>query len=90
MQVRYLVLAATTLCLGSAAFAGPQCTEAPKSSWLSEEAMKQKIAADGYTVDKFKVTSGNCYEIYGKDKEGKRAEVYFNPVDGSVVKAKQG
>ncbi|HJV26221.1 MAG TPA: PepSY domain-containing protein [Aromatoleum sp.] len=90
MQVRHILLAASTLSLATAAFAGPQCTEAPKSGWLTEEAMKQKIAADGYTVDKFKVTAGNCYEIYGKDKDGQKAEVYFNPVDGSIVKAKQG
>ena len=90
MKIRHLALAATTLCLGTAAFAGPQCTDAPKTGWLSEEAMKQKIAADGYTIEKFKVTAGNCYEIYGKDKNGQKAEVYFHPVDGSVVKAKQG
>jgi len=90
MKVRHLVTAATTLCIATAVFAGPQCTEAPKSSCITEDAMKQKIATDGYTIDMFKVTSGNCYEIYGKDKDGKKAEVYFNPVDGNVVKAKQG
>lgn len=24
--------------------------------------------------------------IYGKNKDGKEVEVYFNPVDGSIVK----
>jgi len=90
MQLRHILLAASTLSLATVAFAGPQCTDTPKAGWLTEEAMKQKIAADGYTIDKFKVTAGNCYEIYGKDRNGQKAEVYFNPVDGSVVKAKQG
>ncbi|ANQ83355.1 PepSY domain-containing protein [Azoarcus olearius] len=84
----FVVLAACTL--STVALAGPQCTEAPKSQWLPEEAMKQKISAAGYTVDKFKVTSGNCYEIYGKDKDGKKVEIYYNPVDGSVAREKRG
>ena len=53
-------------------------------------ALLQQIAEQGYQVAKFKVTDGNCYEIYGKDRDGKKVEIYFNPVDGSVVKSKQG
>ena len=34
----------------------------------------------------FKKTKGNCYEIYGYTQDGKKAEVYFHPVDGTVVK----
>lgn len=29
---------------------------------------------------------GNCYEIYGFDKEENKVEIYFNFVDGSIVK----
>jgi len=44
----------------------------------------------GYArVKTFKV-SGNCYEIYGYTKDGQKAEVYFNPVNGDVVKANIG
>ncbi|WP_407804283.1 PepSY domain-containing protein, partial [Staphylococcus aureus] len=56
------------------AFASPSCTKEPKSKWMTEDAMKAKIDALGYKVKTFEVT-GNCYEIYGKDKDGKRAEV---------------
>ncbi|MGV1794284.1 PepSY domain-containing protein [Agrobacterium tumefaciens] len=66
------------------AFASPSCTKEPKSKWMTEDAMKAKIDALGYKVKTFEVT-GNCYEIYGKDKDGKRAEVYFNPVSGDIV-----
>ena len=72
---------AATLAL---AFASPSCTKEPKSKWMTEDAMKAKIDALGYKVKTFEVT-GNCYEIYGKDKDGKRAEVYFNPVSGDIV-----
>lgn len=77
-----------TLCAAGAAFADPACTDAPKSAWLTEEAMKQKIAEMGYKdIRTFKVTKTGCYEIYGYDKDGKKAEVYFNPVTGAIVKA---
>lgn len=66
------------------ALASPSCTKEPKSKWMSEDAMKAKIDTLGYKVKTFEVT-GNCYEIYGKDKDGKRAEVYFNPVSGDIV-----
>ena len=84
------LLTVAGLTLSAVAFAGPQCTDKSKSDWMSEEAMKQKIAEQGYIVDKFKTTDGNCYEIYGKDKDGKKVEIYFSPIDGSVVKEKRG
>ena len=70
-----------------AAQAAPQCTTEPRDKWMTEEAMKAKVAALGYErIKTFKV-SGVCYEIYGYTKDGKKAEVYFNPVTGAVVKA---
>ena len=39
-----------------------------------------------YKIKNFKVTAGNCYEIYGWDKAGKKVEIYFNPVTGAKVK----
>jgi hypothetical protein len=72
--------------VGGAAFASPTCTKEPQQKWLSEEAMKKKIAELGYNEIKvFKATSTGCYEIYGHRSDGKRAEVYFNPVDGSIT-----
>lgn len=81
-------LSATLLAAG-AAFASPTCTDAAKNTWLTEEAMKEKITQMGYKdIRTFKTTSGNCYEIYGHDKNGKRVEVYFHPVTGAVVSSK--
>jgi hypothetical protein len=77
-----------TLLMASFAFsaeARTQCTTEPKEKWISEADMKAKIAAIGYKPDVFKVTKGNCYEIYGRNAKGKRTEVYFNPVTGKVV-----
>jgi hypothetical protein len=69
------------------AFAKKNCTSEPKEKWMTEEAFKKMVQEKGYTIDKFK-TPGSCYEIYGKNKEGKAVEIYFNPVDGAIVKEK--
>ena len=67
------------------AHANPICTTEPKTKWMSEEAIKTKIAALGYQkIKSFKVTE-SCYEIYGSDKDDKLVEVYFNPITGNVV-----
>jgi hypothetical protein len=73
------------------AFASPTCTKEPKDKWIPESEMKQKIAEMGYKdIRTFKVTSGSCYEIYGYTKDGKKAEVYFNPVTAEIVKQEIG
>ena len=61
------------------------CLAHPKDQWMSEADAQAKINDLGYKVKTFKVT-GNCYEIYGFDKAGKKAEVYFDAKDLSIVK----
>lgn len=86
-NVTRFLLAAT---LSSAAFAAmasdPTCTTEDSSKWKDKEQFQQDLKAQGYEIKKFKVTSTNCYELYGKNAEGQKVEIYFNPVDGSVVK----
>ncbi len=82
----FLIAGILALSTGSA-FAKKNCTTEPKEKWMTVEQFKQKVIAEGYTIRKFK-TPGSCYEIYGKDKAGNDVEIYFNPVDGSVVKRK--
>jgi hypothetical protein len=71
------------------AFASPPCTKEPRTAWLSETKMKEKIATMGYREIRVFKTSGSCYEIYAIDAKGHKAEVYFNPVDGSVVQSNE-
>ncbi|AFK52248.1 PepSY domain-containing protein [Tistrella mobilis] len=79
--------AAVLTVLAAPALASTTCTSAPKDKWMSEDQMKAKIAEMGYKdIRTFKTTKGNCYEIYGHDKEGRKAEVYFDPTDGHIVK----
>ena len=83
--MRRLLVVLVLSAVSGTALAGPTCTSEPKEKWLSESAMKAKIATLGYTYKVFKVTTGNCYEIYGQDKAGQRIEIYFHPVTGALV-----
>ena len=71
--------------LPAAAFAGAKCEAHPKSEWQPENEVKAKLVAQGYQIRKFKV-DGECYEIYGTDKAGKKVEIYFDPTDLKKVK----
>ena len=68
-------------------FAATECTTADKAQWQDQDKFQADLKAQGYQINKFKVTSGNCYEIYGFNKEGQKVEIYFDPVDGKVVKS---
>jgi hypothetical protein len=68
------------------ALAGPQCTTAERSQWQDQAAFQAQLKAQGYEISKFKVTDGNCYEIYGFDKDKRKVEIYHDPVSGKAVK----
>lgn len=85
--MRVLLFVAGMLLTANQAFAAKNCTDQPKDKWMTEEAFKKMVEEQGYKIKKFK-QPGTCYEIYGTDKDGKKVEIYFNPVDGSVAKAK--
>lgn len=80
------VLVFLGLLTASPALAGPQCTSEPKDKWMAQQELKEKLASAGYKIDVFKITPGNCYELYGRDQAGKRVEVYFDPTNGNTVK----
>ncbi len=84
--MKKLVLIAAMMAMSAgAAYAKKDCTSEPKDKWMTEEAFKKMVTEQGYTIKKFK-TPGTCYEIYGTNKEGKKVEIYFNPVTGEKVK----
>jgi hypothetical protein len=71
--------------MASAAEAKKSCTDAPREQWMTEAAFRARVEAMGYKIRKFK-QPGTCYEIYGTDAQGRNVEIYFNPVDASIVK----
>jgi hypothetical protein len=68
------------------ALAGPQCTTADKAQWQDQAKFQEDLKTQGYEIKRFKVTSGNCYEIYGWNKDKQKVEIYFDPVSGNAVK----
>ncbi|KAA8707095.1 MULTISPECIES: PepSY domain-containing protein [Pseudomonas syringae group] len=80
------VLLISLLLASPLALAGPQCTTAEKSQWQDQAKFQEQLKAQGYQISKFKVTDGNCYEIYGFDKDKRKVEIYHDPVSGKAVK----
>lgn len=87
--MRYLILIISNLCFLSFAYSGPQCTDKPEDSWQKQESFKANLIKEGYKIKVFKKTKGNCYEIYGWDKDGNKVEIYFNPITGEKVKERK-
>lgn len=87
-MTRTILLVATLLVSGSV-FARADCPKYPKNEWMPEADAKKKIEAMGYKIDKFKV-AGQCYEIYGFNKDGKKAEVYFDAKNLAIIKSEIG
>ena len=82
------LIATSALSFGvSSAFAEPSCN-VPKEKWMKEADFKAKAEAEGYKIKNFKVTKGECYEIYGFDKAGKKVEIYFDPATAAVLESK--
>jgi hypothetical protein len=82
--MKSLLLLPVLIAISTAALAEPTCTAA-KEKWMAQANFKHVIEAQGYKVKTLKVTNG-CYEIYGHDKNGKRVELSFDPVSGTLAK----
>ena len=63
---------------------GRPCTTAPESQWLPLEALKAKVEAQGYKVQKAKLKAA-CGEIYALDKNGARTELFVDPTSGQII-----
>ncbi len=84
--MRNLLLLAVASLFSSGVLAGPECTTTDSSKWLDKAKFQEDLKAQGYEIKVFKVTDGNCYEIYGWNKDKKKVEIYFDPVSGKPVK----
>ncbi|MBA3695426.1 MAG: PepSY domain-containing protein [Methylotenera sp.] len=66
--------------------ASADCPVHPKEEWASEDTIKKALQDEGYSIKKFKV-DGNCYEVYGRNKEGNKVEIYFDTKTLAIIKA---
>lgn len=88
MQTKIIAGAALALAtaLASPATAGtyaPGCTKEPQAAWKAVDTSATKAVGLGYAVSKTK-TTGTCHEIYAT-KDGKKFELFFNPVTNDLV-----
>jgi len=89
MKATQLLIALSTVLALSACSkqeTATQCTTADAAQWRDQSQFQADLLSQGYVISEFKITEGNCYEIYGQNLAGEKVEIYFNPVDGSVVK----
>lgn len=80
------IIALLAILTATNVFAAVECTKEDKAKWQDKTKFQADLVKQGYKIDVFKETKGNCYEIYGKDSAGKKVEIYFNPVDGAKIK----
>jgi hypothetical protein len=78
------------LSLGLAAsptWAGDDC-DAPLHRWQNREAVLQMAAAQGWQIQRLKIDDG-CYEIRGRDVQGRAFKAKIDPETLKVLKMKQ-
>jgi hypothetical protein len=63
---------------------GRPCTDKPESAYLSLDALKAKVAKQGYEIRSGAIKNA-CAEFYVLDKAGKRAELFLDPTSGAIV-----
>lgn len=88
MYAPKITLALAAILLPVSVFASTECTKEPAEKWLSEKQAQAHLEKAGFTVQRIKRGDDACYEAYAKRKDGKRVELYINPVDASIVKEK--
>lgn len=82
--MRYLFVLLSLLPLQ--ALASADCPVYPKEEWADKEILRTTLIEEGYSIKKLH-TSGNCYEIYSRNKAGKQVEIYFDVKTFAIVKA---
>ena len=79
-------LLAVAMLSASSAFAVANCQAHPKNEQIPQADFQKALEKHGFTIKKFK-TDGNCFEMDGKSKGGKKVEMYFDTKDGKIVKS---
>ena len=85
MLKRSLIVTIAFVASSAAFAAADKCKAGPKDQWQSMSALEKKLVAEGWKIKATKIDKG-CYEVYGTDGKGQRAEAYFNPKTLDAVK----
>ena len=72
---------------GQPAWAGKQC-DAPPETWQSRGAVGAMAESRGWHVERLKVDDG-CYELKGRDTDGRRFKAMIDPASLKVISVKR-
>lgn len=78
MNRLFLVATLALVATGAARAHGDVKCTTPKAEWRGQMELQSKLVAEGWKVRKVKVENG-CYEVYGFDPKGQKAEAFFDP-----------
>ncbi|WP_294541400.1 PepSY domain-containing protein [uncultured Rhodoblastus sp.] len=86
---KWLILASIAALAGTAGLAraeslGRPCTTKPQADYLSLDALKAKVAEQGYEIRSGEIKKA-CGEFYVIDKLGKKDELFLDPTTGVIV-----
>jgi hypothetical protein len=82
-----LPLALTLTLVAASALADDDC-DVPIEQWQPRAAVLQKAAQQGWKVQRLKIDDG-CYEIRGRDEQGRRFKAKLDPHTLETVKMKR-
>jgi hypothetical protein len=87
--IKSRVLAALCLALAAVpALADDDDCDVPMQRWQSRDAVQQHAVSQGWQVQRLKIDDG-CYEISGRDAQGRSFKAKLDPETLRVVKMKQ-
>ncbi len=72
--------------VGAAEASDAKCTPAPQAQWRTIDDAKAALVAQGFDVVSVKIEN-SCYEAYAR-KDGRKVEVYVDPMSLAVVTTK--
>jgi hypothetical protein len=84
MKTTLAALALAALLPANAVLAEDDDCRAPRDTWQPREAAMQLAKANGWTVEDIEIDDG-CYEIEGRDRDGREIEVKLDPATLKVV-----
>jgi hypothetical protein len=60
------------------------CTSVPRHLWLSLQALETKVEAQGYRVQKSRLTS-TCAAFEAFNSNGARVDLFVDPTNGEIL-----
>ena len=73
--------------VGQPTCAGKEC-DAPPETWQPRSAVAALAERNGWLLERLKVDDG-CYEIKGRDAEGRRFKAKIDPASLQVIRVKR-